>query len=355
MLVGQKALGVVAEHDDVGRGPPRSRSISSPRPRRARAGLLPVEAQQLLTVAEHPELVGRPLARRPTTARVSMPCRRAAASRASPAVVRADDAAQADPGAEGRDLAGDVGGAAEPVIRLADPDHRHRRLGRDAVHLARHVLVEHDVAGDPDVGVRGIGRRSTSDRRWRRVGLRRSWLVPAEPASTASQIVDAERVDLLDARRRPDGAATSTSARGAAGRRGAGHGDDGAAAARAGRAASMTFGELPLVLMATSRSPGRASASTWRANTLLVAVVVGDRGQGRRAVGGQGERRQGPAVDAKRQTSSAARCWASAALPPLPHTSSLSPAPKQACSSPATCSSAVGQRSAAAAMTWACS
>ena len=57
---------------------------------------------------------------------------------------------------------------------------------------------------------------------------------------------------------------------------------------------------------------------------LLEAVVVADRGQ-RRGVGGERDRGSGARSLTKRPTNSAAMCWASAALPPLPASRILPP------------------------------
>ena len=71
-------------------------------------------------------------------------------------------------------------------------------------------------------------------------------------------------------------------------------------------------------------SPLRPSARTCRANTCSKPYVVADRGQ-RRSVGGEREGGQRGAVATRRPTNSAAMCWASAALPPLPASITLPP------------------------------
>ena len=50
---------------------------------------------------------------------------------------------------EHRNLPRDVRGPAQPVLQIAGPDHRHRRLGGNPLDRAVHVLVEHQVAHDP--------------------------------------------------------------------------------------------------------------------------------------------------------------------------------------------------------------
>ena len=94
--------------------------------------------------------------------------------------------------------------------------------------------------------------------------------------------------------------------------------------ARAASAARSRLGLEPLVLWRTRRSPGRQSASTWRAKTWSnprsfpaarrseVSVVRATAASARR-------------VRAYRTTNSVARCWASAALPPFPAKKSVPP------------------------------
>ena len=60
---------------------------------------------------------------------------------------------QGNPGAQRRGIARHVGGAARPLLGATDMHHRHRRLGRNAAHLAEPVTVEHDVADDQDAGI----------------------------------------------------------------------------------------------------------------------------------------------------------------------------------------------------------
>ena len=57
---------------------------------------------------------------------------------------------------ERRDVAGDIAGAAEHALRPPQQQHRHRRLGRDALGIAIGEAVEHDVAKTQDRGVREI-------------------------------------------------------------------------------------------------------------------------------------------------------------------------------------------------------
>ncbi len=65
-----------------------------------------------------------------------------------------DDADDLHAAAERRDVVGDVGGAAEPVLLVIEPDDRHRGLRRDPLHAAEHEVIEHEVADDEDGAAR---------------------------------------------------------------------------------------------------------------------------------------------------------------------------------------------------------
>jgi len=88
--------------------------------------------------------------------------------------------------------------------------------------------------------------------------------------------------------------------------------------------ACTTFAELPLVEMPTATSPGRAKASSCRAKTWSnprsFPMAVTQELFTDKAKAGKAGR-----SNAKRPTSSAAICCASAALPPLPNSKTLSP------------------------------
>ena len=87
-------------------------------------------------------------------------------------VIGADQADQARRGAEGADVVGDVGGAAEADLVADVLDHRHRRLRRDALDAPDRELVEHDVADDDD-GPIGDARDERAKGRERRPSVRR--------------------------------------------------------------------------------------------------------------------------------------------------------------------------------------
>ena len=95
--------------------------------------------------------------------------------------------------------------------------------------------------------------------------------------------------------------------------------------ARAARAAASRLALAPLVLCSTSRSPGRQSASTWRAkicsNPRSLPAAVSSEVSVVSAIAASGRR-----AAAYRTTYSVARCCASAALPPLPQKNSVPPA-----------------------------
>jgi len=94
---------------------------------------------------------------------------------------------------------------------------------------------------------------------------------------------------------------------------------------RATLAARSTLGELPEVEIANSTSPGRPRPSTWRLNTWSKpkSLAIADRAEVSVVSASAARPRRGALLN--RPVSSAAMCWQSAALPPLPHSSSLPP------------------------------
>ena len=77
--------------------------------------------------------------------------------------IPADVARDADVRPKERKVVCDV---CRPAERFARPRHvgdRHRCFGRDARHLARIVLVEHDIANDEDVAARALFGNDTAD------------------------------------------------------------------------------------------------------------------------------------------------------------------------------------------------
>ena len=100
-------------------------------------------------------------------------------------------------------------------------------------------------------------------------------------------------------------------------------------ACAASNARSM-LGDAPLVLMPSSTSAGLPSACTWRAKMSSNLKSLTKPVRNELSVVSASAGRAGltkPAVS--RLVNSAARCWQSAALPPLPHSSSLPPARMQ--------------------------
>ena len=57
-----------------------------------------------------------------------------------------DDSEQRDLGAQRLDIQCHIGSAAQPVFLALHMDDGHRCLGRDAVHIAKPVAVQHRVA-----------------------------------------------------------------------------------------------------------------------------------------------------------------------------------------------------------------
>src|SRR5205085_685468 len=54
------------------------------------------------------------------------------------------------PAAHGRDVVCDVCRAPEAKFLSTETDDRHRRFGRDAIHLSNQKMIEHDIADDRD-------------------------------------------------------------------------------------------------------------------------------------------------------------------------------------------------------------
>src|SRR5205814_145371 len=65
-------------------------------------------------------------------------------------LVVADDAYDADAGAESGQVVGHVAGAARDKRLLRDPHHGNGGLGGDAADRTADVLVEHEIADDED-------------------------------------------------------------------------------------------------------------------------------------------------------------------------------------------------------------
>ena len=65
-----------------------------------------------------------------------------------PGLIVADDPGRKDFSPQRAEVADDVAGPAQNVGLRADLDHLHRGLGRDTLHPAPEVLVEHQIADD---------------------------------------------------------------------------------------------------------------------------------------------------------------------------------------------------------------
>ena len=124
--------------------------------------VLKVQPQHLLMPADDADL------RRRRTLRMDESCIVNAArfefiQQAVAVRIPADIARDADVRPKERQVVRDV---CRPAERLAHPRHvgdRHRRLGGDARHLARIILVEHDIADDEDVAARALFGNDAAD------------------------------------------------------------------------------------------------------------------------------------------------------------------------------------------------
>ena len=106
-----------------------------------------VDAQQLLRAREHAGLGGGGARGLHQAARVAAE-RGDELQQPQPRGVVAHHGHQLDAGTDGGDVLHDIGRTAEGVLALAHVDHRHRRLGGDAIDVAAQVDVEHGVSDD---------------------------------------------------------------------------------------------------------------------------------------------------------------------------------------------------------------
>ena len=118
-----------------------------------RRGFLEVEAHHLLVAADDAEFRRRRAVGRDESVVVDA-ARREFVEQALAVVVLADEARDARLTAEQGEVVGDVGRAAQGLLRLEHVRDRHGGLGRDARDLAVVVLVEHDIADDEDLAAR---------------------------------------------------------------------------------------------------------------------------------------------------------------------------------------------------------
>ncbi len=147
--VGQRTLAVIGKHDGAG----ACKCLAQGGDERAVVefgGVLLVEPYQLLAAALHACLGDRRAIADPRKRAVyTVP-----GQQGLQCIGRGIVADRADePGyrAQRREVHGDVGCPARPVVGLLHVHDRHRRLGRDAVRGAEQVLVQHHVAGDDDL------------------------------------------------------------------------------------------------------------------------------------------------------------------------------------------------------------
>ena len=67
-------------------------------------------------------------------------------------IVAADDRYEGSRGSQGHEIAQHIAGAAQGFQFALNAQHRDRRLGRDPLDLAVHVVIEHHVADAQDAG-----------------------------------------------------------------------------------------------------------------------------------------------------------------------------------------------------------
>jgi hypothetical protein len=154
--VGQHALGVVRQHDDIGfreccaeRGQQRDLHAAADRP-----GDLLVEPQQLVRARHEPRLHrGRPARIGHQMRRHPRPVAQQIGHFAGGGIL-ADYADDDRPRAQRGDVARHVGRAAQYCAALLGTQHRDRRFRRDAPHLALHIAVQHHVAEHEDRAIR---------------------------------------------------------------------------------------------------------------------------------------------------------------------------------------------------------
>src|SRR5690606_36224503 len=204
---------------------------------------------------------------------------------------------------------GGQAGATRPVVGGRVLDHRHRGLGRQAGGVAFEVHVEQAVSDDDDGPSHAPASSMTSQSMWITVRCT-SWTIATSGSGTATA------------------SSQSTAS-------GLGAGPVSAQVvsphSRPAAAAASTFPLAPLVDRQMSTSPGRPCARTCRAKTspgpksLPIAVKL-------EASACSGMAEYGRRSDRYRPTSSAVRCWASAAEPPLPQ-ASIRPPPESTAAS----------------------
>jgi hypothetical protein len=157
----QHALGVVGQHHHV--------DLAQVGAERRQQGLavglalvLAVGAQHLVRAGDVAGLLGGAALGVDDQGRVQAGLAVDQARQQPAGVVVADHAHQHRPAAQRRDVAGHVAGSAQHHRLALDGDHRHRRLGRDAVDRAIDEAVQHHVAqhqhGGAGKGSRQLGQ-----------------------------------------------------------------------------------------------------------------------------------------------------------------------------------------------------
>ena len=149
--LGHDALGVVRDDDD-----PYSVELVQERVddlgfsgAAHRSGLLVVEAQKLLLLADHAHFAD---SRPPVGDRAHLDTvRRRVVRQAATGFVSPDHADQHDAPAKRRHVCGGVGGPPHHQAGAGDPQHRHRCFRRETRAVSGKILVGDDVADDQDL------------------------------------------------------------------------------------------------------------------------------------------------------------------------------------------------------------
>ena len=177
--IGQHALRIVTQDDDV-RSPATFAAHAAGGPRSRSSQARESSQSSRISCCPRPRTRSLRVVRRSgswTTARTSMPAAVHSACSCRPASSLPMTPARVDVRPEHRYLSRDVGCASQPVLQVAGPDYRHRRLRRDPLDRAVHVLVEHQVADDPDLPTAAGFENSDAGLRSRQAQKDRSFAV----------------------------------------------------------------------------------------------------------------------------------------------------------------------------------
>jgi hypothetical protein len=168
--VRQPTLAVIGEHHDVVAREARLELGELVGQHLVRRCGLEVDAQQLLLSTDNAQLDGG-RDRRIAVQAGADTLRPDEALERVPGIVLADYRQQAHGRAERCRVPRHVCRAAGSLLGALDPHHRHRRLRRDAAHVAEPVAVQHHVAHDQHPRAREIGERTAAGARLSRCAL----------------------------------------------------------------------------------------------------------------------------------------------------------------------------------------